>query len=309
MYRMRSVGGMTAVAAHARKSALALCLYVCGSLTYTSSAFLNPNLNAALTRAPADVSTTHAHRRRQQQQACFRSGAEARHAPRRRPHSCVAGGLRLSAVGGGGGEGEEEGTSEIFVATETLLDDPSHMERIMAAIAKLVPAVEPLDGVFKTAVSHHCALRTSNIARAMKFYSLLGMTEVVRFKAENARCAFLEGAGMRLELIEVPASMEPENKAADLAADMRSTGLNHIAFDIGPAIEAEGLNGMKGFLSELNRQSEAAFGMSVRLVVSPYEQRIGQDIFDLAFIMDADGVLLELVHKKDTLDVDMPKAW
>lgn len=48
--------------------------------------------------------------------------------------------------------------------------------------------------------------------------------------------------------------MEPENKAADLAADMRSTGLNHIAFDIGPAIEAEGLNGMKGFLSELNRQ-------------------------------------------------------
>lgn len=27
--------------------------------------------------------------------------------------------------------------------------------------------------------------------------------QVVRFKAENARCAFLEGAGMRLELIEV----------------------------------------------------------------------------------------------------------
>lgn len=30
--------------------------------------------------------------------------------------------------------------------------------------------------------------------------------QVVRFKAENARCAFLEGAGMRLELIEVCAS-------------------------------------------------------------------------------------------------------
>lgn len=38
-------------------------------------------------------------------------------------------------------------------------------------------------------------------------------------------------------------------------------------------------------------------------------QRIGQDIYDLAFIMDADGVLLELVHKKDTLAVDMPQAW
>lgn len=54
--------------------------------------------------------------------------------------------------------------------------------------------------------------------------------------------------------LKVPASMEPEDKAADLAQDMRSTGLNHIAFDIGPAIEAEGVDGMKGFLSELNRQ-------------------------------------------------------
>lgn len=41
----------------------------------------------------------------------------------------------------------------------------------------------------------------------------------------------------------------------------------------------------------------------------PGVQRIGQDIFDLAFIMDADGVLLELVHKKDILAVDMPQAW
>lgn len=49
--------------------------------------------------------------------------------------------------------------------------------------------------------------------------------------------------------------MEPEDKAADLVGDMRSTGLNHIAFDVGPAIEAEeGVDGLKGFLSELNRQ-------------------------------------------------------
>lgn len=56
-------------------------------------------------------------------------------------------------------------------------------------------------------------------------------------------------------LFQVPATMEPEDKAADLAADMRSTGLNHIAFDVGPAIEEEeGIDGLKGFLSELNRQ-------------------------------------------------------
>lgn len=38
-------------------------------------------------------------------------------------------------------------------------------------------------------------------------------------------------------------------------------------------------------------------------------QRIGQEVFDLAFIMDADGVLLELVHRKATLDIHMPQAW
>lgn len=61
---------------------------------------------------------------------------------------------------------------------QTLLDDPSHVERIMASMAELIPSVPPLEGVFKAAVGHHSAVRTSNIARAMKFYSLLGMKEV-----------------------------------------------------------------------------------------------------------------------------------
>lgn len=52
----------------------------------------------------------------------------------------------------------------------------------MAKAAKLLPAVPATDGgVFKRASSHHCALRTANIARAMKFYSLLGLNEVRNF--------------------------------------------------------------------------------------------------------------------------------
>lgn len=53
---------------------------------------------------------------------------------------------------------------------------------------------------------------------------------------------------------QVPASMNPAPKAADLMADMRSTGLNHMAFNVGPAIDAHGLEDLKGFLSALNRQ-------------------------------------------------------
>lgn len=247
--------------------------------------------------------------------ACAR-GRIARAMGWRRPRA--AGRWLPPAAADGEGEGnrgkkdaeEENEERGVYVPTENLLEDPSYLEEIMAKAAKLLPAVPATDGgVFKRASSHHCALRTANIARAMKFYSLLGLNEVVRFRAESARCAFLKGAGMRLELIEVPANMRPPPKAADLSVDMRSTGLNHIAFDVGPAMKAEGLGDMKAFLSSLNSQSEEMFGMSVRLVVSPYEQRIGQDIFDLAFIMDADGVLLELVHQKFTLDTEMPQAW
>ena len=61
---------------------------------------------------------------------------------------------------------------------------------------------------------------------------------------------------------KVPASMQPPDKAQDLTLDMRATGLNHIAFDVGPAIEAsEGSpDDLRGFLSELNRQVRARRG-------------------------------------------------
>lgn len=51
--------------------------------------------------------------------------------------------------------------------------------------------------------------------------------------------------------------MQPEAKAPDLTVDMRSTGLNHIAFDVGPAIEGSE-DGLRGFLTELNRQAKHA---------------------------------------------------
>ena len=55
-------------------------------------------------------------------------------------------------------------------------------------------------------------------------------------------------------LAQVPASMRPADKASNLAEDILSTGLNHIAFDVGPAIDARGLDGLRGFLSALNRE-------------------------------------------------------
>ena len=49
------------------------------------------------------------------------------------------------------------------------------------------------------------------------------------------------------------------------------------------------------------RPPSLTFPPCTPLPVRVLAQRIGQDIFDLAFIMDADGELLQLLHKKDTL--------
>lgn len=60
--------------------------------------------------------------------------------------------------------------------------------------------------------------------------------------------------------------MDPPNKAPDLVDDMRSTGLNHVAFDVGPAIEAEGLDNMKDFLTALNRQVHRGSSRTVHVL-------------------------------------------
>ncbi|CAM9361137.1 unnamed protein product, partial [Discosporangium mesarthrocarpum] len=126
-------------------------------------------------------------------------------------------------------DSDEEGEDDGWISTQQLLDDPSIMESWLASITRPEPPVPPFEGIFRPAMLHHCGIRTRDIVRAITFYSLLGMKEVARFKADSARCAMLEGAGMRLELIEVPMSMSPPDKAVDLSEDMRALGLNHIA--------------------------------------------------------------------------------
>lgn len=55
--------------------------------------------------------------------------------------------------------------------------------------------------------------------------------------------------------------------------------------------------------------SSSFFRIARPFPTDAHAQRIGQDVVDLAFIMDADGVLLELIHRKFTLDTEMPQAW
>ncbi|KAJ1447464.1 Glyoxalase/Bleomycin resistance protein/Dihydroxybiphenyl dioxygenase [Pelagophyceae sp. CCMP2097] len=152
---------------------------------------------------------------------------------------------------------------------------------------------------------HHVAVRTRNIENSMKFYSLFGLEEIARFRIGVARCAWVAGDAGRLELIEVPESMDPPAKARDLLNDEVALGLNHIALDVTHC----GVKTMDEYLTQLNLKSEKVFSKSVKLVVPPYQQIVGKHVFELAFVQDPDGALVELLNFENTLDFDMEPDW
>ena len=169
---------------------------------------------------------------------------------------------------------------------------------------------------------HHTGLKVANITRSMDFYSLLGWKESVRFRAGPARAVWLgpvgndldgtcdtSGAPLHvLELIEVPSSYQSTMKAVDLssAEAVAITGLNHFTLDVSHLCAGVGLG---AFLAQLNSRSEAIFDRSVRLVIEPYQQLIGQDVFEVAFVADPDGVLLEVLALNATLEHQLDLAW
>ncbi|CAM9366876.1 unnamed protein product [Chrysoparadoxa australica] len=137
---------------------------------------------------------------------------------------------------------------------------------------------------------HHYAIKTANIFRSMCFYTLLGFTEELRFMSGPGKATWLKGPGVRLELIEVPEFMNPAEKALDLGLQSNAAivGLNHVAIDVTKAIKADpNMDGLRDFLIKLNKDSEEAFDLSLKLVL-PVEQRmISSYVFEIAFIADA----------------------
>jgi catechol 2,3-dioxygenase-like lactoylglutathione lyase family enzyme len=161
---------------------------------------------------------------------------------------------------------------------------------------------------------HHTALKVYNISRSMAFYSLFGWEEEARFRAGPARAVWLKFpeqgcVNHRLELIEVPLALEPAPKARDLSAasSIAITGLNHFTLDISAAARDSG--GMRAYLQQLNARSEAWFNKSIRLVVDPYQQIIAQNVYEMAFVSDPDGVLVELIAFNVTLPQEIEAAW
>lgn len=185
--------------------------------------------------------------------------------------------------------------------------------------------------------SHHIAVKTRNIENAINFYSLLGFRVESKFVSGPARCAWLiheshnddqdpNTIKSRIELIEVPSYMlnEPEGtkrRAVDFTQREELLGMNHFALDVTKHIprsvdDSDSQDGrscelyqLQQWMDDLNEQSIAKFGKALRVALPPTKRIIAREVYEMAFLYDADGALVELLNHSGTLKQDVSDGW
>lgn len=148
----------------------------------------------------------------------------------------------------------------------------------------------------------------------------------------------------RIELIEVPDYIlnEPEGmmkRALDLTKREELLGLNHFCLDVTQCIPKPDTNNITGdeslisnidavtttvskddssscslynlqeWLDDLNSLSISTFGKSMRVALQPTKRIIGRDVYEMAFIYDADGTLVELLNWSGKLEQEVGDGW
>ena len=136
---------------------------------------------------------------------------------------------------------------------------------------------------------HHASIKTADIHRAVAFYEQLGFTVKTRFTAGITLACWMEGLGGRIELMQVP---EPR-PALDAFADEHYTGYYHLSFDLSDRVES-----LPAWLSTLRQQVANAGGV-LRVLLEPQQQQIGDDVYEVAFLADTDGLPLEFIRRMD----------
>lgn len=134
---------------------------------------------------------------------------------------------------------------------------------------------------------HHASVRTQDIHRAIAFYEALGFTVHERFTAGITLACWMEGLGGRIELIQVP---EPR-PAADAFSDEHYTGYYHLSFDL-----TEVASSLPLWLEELRQRFEQSAAAMPKVLLEPQQQIIGDRVYEVAFLADADGLPLEFIR-------------
>ena len=140
---------------------------------------------------------------------------------------------------------------------------------------------------------HHASIRTADIHRAIAFYELLGFTVQERFTTGYTLACWLTGLGGRIELIQIP---EPKT-APDSFNDEHYVGYYHLSFDL-----SELTTDLSLWLQDLQgkylnaQQTGNNFSSSLKVLLEPTQQIIGENVYEVAFIADTDNLPLEFIR-------------
>lgn len=141
---------------------------------------------------------------------------------------------------------------------------------------------------------HHASIRTANIHRAIAFYELLGFRVCERFTAGITLACWMEGLGGRIELLQIP---QPK-PAPDAFSDEHYTGYYHLSFDL-----TESTADLPMWLNDLRAKFDGAveeqggFFEPLKVLLEPTQQMIGEGVYEVAFIADADNLPLEFIRR------------
>jgi catechol-2,3-dioxygenase len=134
---------------------------------------------------------------------------------------------------------------------------------------------------------HHVSIKTANIHRAVAFYEQLGFEVQTRFTAGITLACWMEGLGGRIELMQVP---EPR-PALDAFVDEHYTGYYHLSFDLSDRTDS-----LPEWLAHLQQQI-AQTGGTLSVLLEPQQQQIGNELYEVAFLADTDGLPLEFIRR------------
>ncbi len=140
---------------------------------------------------------------------------------------------------------------------------------------------------------HHASIKTADIHRAVAFYQQLGFTVQTRFTAGITLACWMEGLGGRIELIQVP---EPRLPSENAFTDEHYTGYYHLSFDL-----SDRTHSLPEWLSALRQQIESTGG-KLSVLLAPQQQQIGDQVYEVAFLADTDGLPLEFIRRMDSIN-------
>jgi catechol 2,3-dioxygenase-like lactoylglutathione lyase family enzyme len=133
---------------------------------------------------------------------------------------------------------------------------------------------------------HHASIRTANIHQALAFYELLGFNVVERFTTGYTLACWMEGLGGRIELIQIP---EPK-PAADAFGDEHYVGYYHLSFDL-----TDSTSDLPAWLRQL-QDKFVQEKQQLKVLLEPTQQMIGDKVYEVMFLADADGLPLEFMR-------------